>query len=275
VNLPLGIGAATAAALSFGTADFSGAVVSRRVTALSAALSLQLLSAAGLGVVLVATSDPLNGVATGIGLIAGIGVAIGILALYEALSTGAMGVVAVVTGVAGSALTLSYDVLVAGRPPSALQLAGMSCAIGGAALSARLGTVSLRVAFLSLVAGCGFGASFIAFNLAAGHSYVAVLFVARLAAVVLLGAVWMIRRGGRLTVHPLIIFAGGLDTAANLLMLVAVSVIPVSLATAIASADPPIVTMLLARFVLGEGLPRSAYLSVGLACVGIGLMFLG
>ena len=39
MNLPLGVAAATAAALSFGTADFSGAVVSRRVTPLSAALS--------------------------------------------------------------------------------------------------------------------------------------------------------------------------------------------------------------------------------------------
>ena len=261
--------------MSFGTGDFAGAVVSRRTTPLSAALSLQLLSGIALGAILIATSDPLNPVATGIGLVAGMGVAIGILAIYEALSAGAMGVVAVLTGVVGSALTLSYDVLIAGRPPSPLQLAGMGCAIGGAALSARLGTVSVRIALLSLVGGCAFGTSFIAFNLAAGQSYVVVLFVARAVAVALLGAVWLMRRVGRLTVHPLIVFAGGLDTAANLLILVAVSVIPVSLATAIASANPPIVIMLLARFVLGEGLPRSAYLSVGLACVGIGLMFLG
>ena len=275
MNLPLGVAAASAAALAFGTADFSGAVVSRRLTPLSAALSLQLISGAGLAVLLVATSQELRPIAIGIGLVAGVGVAIGILALYEALSTGAMGVVAVLTGVAGSALTLGFDVLIAGRTPSAMQLAGMGCAIAGASFSARLGTVSVRVALLSVVGGCAFGASFIAFNLAAGQSSVAVLFAARLAAIVLLGAAWAVRPGRRLTIHPLIAFAGGLDTAANLLMLVAVSVVPVSLATAIASANPPIITMLLARFVLGEGLPRSAYLSVGLACAGIGLMFLG
>ena len=182
-----------------------------------------------------------------------------------------MGVVAVLTGVVASGLTLGYDTLVAGQAPSLVQVGGMACAIGGAALSSRLGTVSPRVAALSLVGGCAFGGSFIAFNLAAAESPVTVLFVARLAAIVLLGGVWLTQAGRRLTLHPLIAVAGVLDTVANLLMLVAVTLVPVSLATAISSANPPIVTMLLARFVLGEGLPRLAYVSVGLACVGIGL----
>jgi drug/metabolite transporter (DMT)-like permease len=275
VNLPLGVATATAAALSFGVADFSGAVVSRRFTALSAALSVQVISGAGLAAVLLVTGQEIHPFAVGIGLVAGLGVALGLLALYEALSVGAMGVVAVLTGVVASALTLGYDTLVAGQAPSLVQVGGMACAIGGAALSSRLGTVSLRVASLSLVGGCAFGGSFIAFNLAAAESPVSVLFVARLAAIVLLGGVWLTQTGRRLTLHPVIAVAGVLDTVANLLMLVAVTLVPVSLATAISSANPPIVTMLLARFLLGEGLPRLAYLSVGLACAGIGLMFVG
>ena len=275
MNLPLGVATATAAALSFGVADFSGAVVSRRFTPLSAALSVQVISGAGLAVVLLVTGQEIRPFAVGIGLVAGVGVALGLLALYEALSTGSMGVVAVLTGVVASALTLGYDTLVAAQAPSLVQVGGMACAIGGAALSSRLGTVSQRVAALSLAGGCAFGGSFIAFNLAAAESPVTVLFVARLAAIVLLGGVWLTQAGRRLTLHPLIAVAGVLDTVANLLMLVAVTLVPVSLATAISSANPPIVTMLLARFVLGEGLPRLAYLSVGLACVGIGLMFLG
>src|SRR6185503_11281940 len=268
MNLPLGVATATGAALSFGVADFSGAVVSRRFTPLSAALLVQVISGAGLAAVLLVTGQEIRPFAVGIGLVAGLGVALGLLALYEALSTGARGVVAVLTGVVASALTLGYDTLVAGQAPSLVQ-------IGGAALSSRLGTVSPRVAALSLVGGCAFGGSFIAFNLAAAESPVTVLFVARLAAMVLLGGVWLTQADRRLTLHPLIAVAGALDTVANLLMLVAVTLVPVSLATAISSANPPIVTMLLARFVLGEGLPRLAYLSVGLACVGIGLMFLG
>ncbi|MEX0624929.1 MAG: EamA family transporter [Chloroflexota bacterium] len=275
MDLPLGVAAAAAAALFFATADFSGAVVSRRATPLSAAFSVQLISGVALAIVLVATAQEVRPFAVGIGLIAGLGVAIGLLALYEALSIGAMGVVAVLTGVVASALTLAFDILVAGRAPSALQLTGMACAIAGAAVSARLGTVTIRVAVLSLVVGCAFGASFIAFNLAAGESLVTVLFAARLAAIVLLGAIWALRPGRRLAVHPLIALAGALDTAANLLIMVAVSLVPVSLATAISSADPPIIIMFLARSILGEGLPRLAYLSVALGCAGIGLMILG
>jgi drug/metabolite transporter (DMT)-like permease len=275
VDLPFGVATAAAAALAFGSADFCGGLVSRRVTPLSAALSVQVVSAAGLGLLLLVTTHEIHALAVLIGLAAGIGVAVGLLALYEALSAGVMGVVAVLTGVVASALTLSFDLVVTGRAPSALQLAGMAFAIAGAALSTRLGAVSLRVAALSLVGGCAFGASFIAFNLAAGESITTVLFAARIAAILLLGAIWSMRAGRRLILSPLIAAAGILDTAANLLMLVAVSVIPVSLATAISSADPPIIIMLLARGFLGEALPRFAYLSVGLACAGIGLMFLG
>ncbi len=275
MSLPLGVATATAAALSFAAADFSGAVVSRRVGPLSAALLVQMISGAGLAAVLVATTPEIRPFAVGIGLVAGLAVALGLLALYEALSIGAMGVVAVLTGVVASALTLGYDTLVAGQAPSTVQVGGMACAIAGAALSSRLGTLSLRVVALSLVAGCAFGGSFIAFNLAAGESVITVLFAARLAAIMLLGSVWANQAGRRLTLHPAIAVAGVLDTAANLLMLVAVTLIPVSLATAISSANPPIIIMFLARFALGEGLPRSAYLSVGLACAGIALMLLG
>ena len=236
---------------------------------------MQTISGAGLAIVLVATTHDIRPVAVVIGLVAGVSVAIGLLALYEALMVGAMGVVAVLTGLVASALTLWFDVLVAGRAPSPVQVAGMACAIAGAAVSARLGTLVIRVVVLSLIAGVAFGASFIAFNLAAGQSVVTVLFSARLAAIALLGVIWALRARPRLTVHPLIAVAGALDTVANLLMLVAVSIMPVSLATAISSADPPIITMFLARFVLGEGLPRLAYLSVALASAGIGLMFIG
>jgi len=228
-----------------------------------------------LAIVLVATAQEVRPVAVGLGLTAGVCVAVGILALYQALSSGAMGVVAVLAGVAATATALAFDGIVGGRPPSAIQLGGIACAMAGAAASTRLATVTFRVAAWSLVGGWAFGASFIAFNLATGQSVITVLFATRIAAAVLLGAIWALRRGRRIPMNPLMGLAGALDTLANLLMMVAVSLVPVSLATAISSADPPIVTMFLARMVLGEALPRSAYLSVGLACAGIGLMVLG
>ena len=270
----IGVLAATSAALSFGTADFFGGIVSRRASALSAAFALQLISGAGLALVLLATGQEVGTVAVGLGLVAGLGVGIGLLALYEALAAGAMGVVAVLTGVTATSMTFLYDTLALGRPPSPIQILGIGCALAGSVASTRLGSVSIRVAGWSIVSGMAFGSSFIAFNLAAGQSPISVLFVARIGAALLLGVIWVLRVR-RLTFHPFIAVAGVLDTVANLLMMLAVWLIPVSLATAISSADPPIVTMFLARFALGEALPRTAYVSVALACAGIGLILLG
>lgn len=272
---PLGIAVATAAALSFAAGDFSGAVVSRRVTPLSAALSVQVISAAGLAVLLVVSAAPMTPAAVVTGWLAGLAVATGLFALYVAMASGAIGVVAVVTGVAATSLTLGFDGIAGGRVPSVLQLLGIGCALAGAGFSARLGTVSARVALLSLIAGIAFGSSFILYNRASGESPVAVLFNARLSATLLLGAVWLASTPRRFTLRPLIGLAGILDTLANGLMLVAVTLTPVSLATAITSAEPPVIVMLLARGVLGEALPGTAYRAIGLGSVGIALMLLG
>ena len=259
MNLPLGIGLATSAAVSFAAADFCGALVARRVTPLSAALSVQIVSGAALGLLLVVSAATVTPAAAAIGLLAGIAVALGILTLYQALAAGALGLVAIITGVVASSVTLGYDVLVNGQPPSAVQLAGMAVAISGAGFSARMGTVTTRIVVLC----------------AAAENPVSVLFHARLSAIVLLGLMWLIARPRQVTAHPLILAAGLLDTAANALMLAAVSLMAVSLATAISSAEPPVIVMLLARAFVGEGLPRTAYLAVGLAAAGIGLMLLG
>jgi drug/metabolite transporter (DMT)-like permease len=275
VDPPLGFAVATAAALSFAAGVFSGAVVSRRVTPLSAALSVQVISAAGLAVLLVVSAAPMTPAAVVTGWLAGLAVATGLFALYVAMASGAIGVVAVVTGVAATSLALGFDGIAGGRVPSVLQLLGIGCALAGAGFSARLGTVSARVALLSLIAGIAFGSSFILYNRASGESPVAVLFNARLSATLLLGAVWLVSTPRRFTLRPLIGLAGILDTLANGLMLVAVTLTPVSLATAITSAEPPVIVMLLARGVLGEALPGTAYRAIGLGSIGIALMLLG
>jgi drug/metabolite transporter (DMT)-like permease len=276
VSLLLGLAAATGAAISFGAADFAGGTVSRRLSPLAAALAVQLIGATGLALVVVVTSQEIRPFAIATGLLAGIAVAAGLFALYAALSFGAMGAVAALTGLTASALTLGFDVTVTGRVPSAVQAVGIACALIGGVASTRLAAVSKQALLWSVAAGVAFGACFIAFDLAAGESPLSVLFSARISAAVLLGAAWALRQPRRrLVIGPVIVMAGALDTLANLLMLVAISLIPVGFATAIATAYPPIVTMFLARFVVGEALPKAAYLSVGLACAGIGLLVVG
>jgi drug/metabolite transporter (DMT)-like permease len=72
----------------------------------------------------------------------------------------------------------------------------------------------------------------------------------------------------------LVVAAGLLDVSGNALYVVAREAIPVGLAAALTGLYP-IVTMILARFVLGERLPRLGQLGVALALLGIVLISAG
>jgi drug/metabolite transporter (DMT)-like permease len=76
------------------------------------------------------------------------------------------------------------------------------------------------------------------------------------------------------SVFPLIVAAGMLDVAANVFFVLARDDISVALAAPL-SGLYPLATMILARVVLGERLPRLGLLSVLLAVAGIVLISLG
>ena len=67
---------------------------------------------------------------------------------------------------------------------------------------------------------------------------------------------------------------GLFDVGGNALYVVAREAMPVSLAAALTGMYP-VVTMLLARFVLGEHLPRLGQLGVALALTGVLLISIG
>lgn len=276
MNSLIGAVAAAGAAACFGAADFAGGSVSRRLSPLSASFLVQAVGVVSLGGILVWLAAPIRPSAVGVGATAGVAAATGLFALYAAISRAPMGAVAALTGITASAVAMTFDVVLDGLVPSILQALGLGCALVGGLLSTGLARVSVAAGSLSVVAGIGFAASFIAFDAARDENSVAVLFVARLvAAGLFLGGLLVPGQDRRLDIGPTIIFAGILDTAANLLMLAAVTLIPVAFATAIATAYPPIVTLLLARCFLGERLPRAGYLAVGVACLGIALIVLG
>jgi len=68
--------------------------------------------------------------------------------------------------------------------------------------------------------------------------------------------------------------AGLFDVGGNALYVVAREFLPIGLAAALTGMYP-IVTMILARVVLGEHLPRLGQLGVGLALLGVVLISLG
>ncbi len=72
----------------------------------------------------------------------------------------------------------------------------------------------------------------------------------------------------------MVIAAGLFDVGGNALYVVARDVIPIGLAAALTGLYP-IVTMILARVVLGERLPRLGQLGVAFALLGIVLISAG
>src|SRR5437764_4484443 len=151
-------------ALSWGVADFSGGVASRRSPAL--------------GVVLV--SQPLGGlVALALALargealpaapdlfwaaLAGISGPTALIFFYRGLASGRMGVVAPIAGVLGAAIPVLVGAVLQGLPAPA-QLAGIVVGLVSVVLVTRVPEIaSGRSAGvgLALIAGVGFGAFFV------------------------------------------------------------------------------------------------------------------
>ena len=158
-----------------------------------------------------------------------------------------------------------------------LQLVGVGCAAAAAvaASGASRSEVGRRALLLAGLAAIGFGAWYVLIDLAARNGDpLWVLVFSRFASALLTGiiAVGRIRRSG----FPVrVVAAAGLfDVGGNALYVVARETLPIGLAAALTGMYP-IVTMLLARVVLGEHLPRLGQLGVALALLGVVLISIG
>jgi drug/metabolite transporter (DMT)-like permease len=271
--------AGLASAASFGAGDFAGGVASRRASGLAVAAAAQLvgfaLMAVALAVMHPAAPSPSSLL---IGAAAGISGAIGVAALYSALASGAMGLVASVSGAGAVTLPLLVSVTLLGGHVRPLQIVGIACSALAVTCAggASRGHASARALQLALVAAAGFGLWYLLLDRAALGEPLWALFMSRLGGgasmalvAALLGSLAGIRRTWRLTVT-----SGICDIGGNVLYVVARSGIDVALAAAL-SGIYPLGTMLLARTVLRERLPRLALVAIGLALLAIVLITLG
>ena len=100
----------------------------------------------------------------------------------------------------------------------------------------------------------------------------------RAAAAALIGSIALAtRRGGGAVPSralPLVALAGALDVTGNALFVFATGLVPVGVAAAL-SGLYPVVTMLLARIILRDSMPRLALAAVALAVGGIVLISIG
>ena len=274
---PTGIAAGVFSALSFGAGDFVGAFAARRAGAVVVVAGAHLagLSALLLAVVVLRPPVPdLDAMLIGVG--AGVAGAIGLAALYRGMSLGAMGTVASLSGAGSLAIPLVAGAAL-GATVAPAQLLGVACAAAAAAAAggAARDTVGRRALLLAGAAAVGFGAWYVLLDLAAraGDPLWALVFSRATSA--LLATAFAIGRFERSRFPlALVVTAGLFDVGGNALYVVAREAIPIGLAAALTGLYP-IVTMILARFVIGERLTRLGQLGVVLALAGIVLISAG
>jgi drug/metabolite transporter (DMT)-like permease len=272
---------ALGASLAWGASDFLAGLKSR-----SLALMWVLLVSQATGLVLVLAAAlisgaPLPGQEAAL-LAAGAGIAelVGFAALYRALAVGTMSVVAPISAMA--ALLPIIVGVAAGEAPTAFQGLGMALALVGAMLASfefgasGSGRRAATGVGLAVVAAIGFGAFFVATDLAADDGALWAVALNRATAVAVLAAIVLaLRRPPAITRDQLgpLAAVGVLDIAANVMFAIALTV-GMAAAVSVLGSLYPVATVILARAILHEQLSISQRGGVTVALAGIGLVSL-
>ena len=251
---------ALGASLTYGFADFVGALAARRTSSLTVALGMQVV---GLLVLLpllpfLPGGPSLAGIT--IGAVSGAAGPAGLVIYLRSMAKGPIGIVSPLAAVSGAALPVAWGSLVLGDALSSWQLLCVALALVSVVVVAwvpgsTVGAADLRAIAGGLGSGLLFGAFFVALDATPADSGMWPLVGARTAAA--LGVVVLMRVVSR-PMHPgsalpHILVAGVLDMSANVLFLLATRGGLLSI-SALLSSLYPVVALLLARQVLKDRL---------------------
>lgn len=267
----------------WGTADFAGGVVSRRLPPVSVVAWSQAAGLVAVSLVALATGAWQGSTAwVGWALLAGASGASALVAFYAALASGTMGVVSPIAAL-GAVVPVGVGVA-GGERPSLLQAAGIAVALGGAALASgpdlsasRDAPARARPVVLAVLAAIGFGVALTAIGRGSESSTLMTLVGMRATSVSAFVVVAVaLRTLGGVRTRDLAVLTGiGLaDVGANLAFGVASTLGLLSI-TAVLGSLYPVVTVLLARTVLHERLSRVQQVGVGAALTGVVLLSAG
>ena len=275
---------ALAAALLWGGGDFSGGMGAKtvggtaggalRIVVLSHLTSFTVLMAFGM---LHGSPFP-HGAVLAWGLAAGVAGGLSLTAFYVALSRGAMGVSAAISGLLAAAIPAVVS-LVQDGSPGILKLTGFITA--GAAIwmiaAGPAGTrESVGTTWLAVSAGAGFGLYFVALKMAGAGGPVWAMTTARMGSIsvcCLLLAI-MATRGGQEKVRLTwvagrwVLMTALLDTSGNLLFVAATRAGRLDVAAVLASLYPA-TTILLAAWTLKERPTRRQGLGMLVAAMAV------
>lgn len=272
---------ALAGALGWGVGDFLGGLAARRLAVLTVLVVSQVVGLLGVLAWVALSGDAFPGVvpllpAAGAGIVAMIGLG----ALYRGFAIGAMGVVAPISA-AAPVVPLAVDAA-HGDVPSPLQWLGVVLVVAGIVTLSREphGTRSGRIAAgagLAVVAALAFGLFFVGIDAGSDESAAWAVAAARGASVPVAIAAALVtatalRPPRRLL--PMLIGVGVFDTASNVLVATATTYGAVGIVAVLGSLYP-VVTMVLARLVLGERLVVSKRVGGGVALAGAAFVAAG
>ncbi len=269
---------ALVASALWGTSDFGGGLISRRLDPSAAVLISQALALAGLVALLpfmTVPAGPYMLVAAAAGVVATLSLA----AFYRAMAAAPMSLVAPITA-GGTGIPVIAG-LVRGEHLGAFQLAGILVTFIGIVLASgpefRSGAPVRRQALgFAIAAAVGFGLAYTLLALAASSGVYGTLLLQRIGGLVVLGPI--VLRAGiltrvKLTARRIAALAaiGGCDIAANGSYALAASRGNLSIAAVLASLYP-VVTALLARGILAERLRPVQSIGVVAAVSGVVLL---
>jgi drug/metabolite transporter (DMT)-like permease len=273
------IALALGASLSWGFADFFGPLKGRRFGALRVLVYVQLGGLVTIAVIVAIRGRGPADPAVLLAIPAALSGTLGLYAFYRGMAVGAMSIVAPIAGISAIVpLTVGF---LSGEHPSTWQVLGMACALGGVFLASREpGRSGSRVAAgvgLALLAALGFGGYFPPMHAAGDADFWWASLIFRMTSTsVILAAVAVVRPSLAIPAPqlPVLWLIGIGDMLGNLLFAAASSSGLVSVTSVLASLYP-IVTVILARFILKERVARSQEAGIGVTLAGVALISAG
>jgi len=277
----LGVALGLASSMAWGISDFLGGLQARRFSAFSVLLVSQPIGAVLAFVVALSAGGRIPAPEFGLAAVGGVAVTIGLAAFYRGMALGSVSVVATI-GALGVLVPVAAGII-RGETPGAVQDFGTALAIVGVLLVARETDPEWRQANrhaigLAAVAALGFGIFLLLIDRAASQDPAWAVAAARSGGtgLLLVGALYMRpglprARGASLAA---LLAIGFFDILANSLYAVASThgLLPlVSVAASLYAA----VTVVLARFILGERLGALQQAGVVFALLGISVIAAG
>lgn len=268
-------------ALCYGTSDFVGGVVAKRIPAWTSAFCSQVGGAVAMTILALLTSGHAAGASLGWGVASGLGTGVGVVALYRGLAVGRMGVVAPIAGITGAVLPAVVGVA-GGDRPSTLAWSGLVLALPAVFLVARAPATVEEAshgagAAFGLIAGLGFGVGFATIAqvpASAGHWPIALSMVVG-ALFTALAATLSREQWRPRQLTDWWAGAGGTLGAAALVLFLAATTHGLLSVAAVLSSLYPAATVGLAVLFLHEKVHRAQVLGLGLCGVAVALVAAG